>query len=544
MSNVQAPVLIVGGGLGGLSAALFLSCYDVPYLLIERHKGTSIQPKARGVDGRTMEIYRQFGLQEAIRDAGRPLSKSQGYFTAETLTQRTSESDDRHVPKFIQEMAKLNETLSPSTNERITQDLLERILLKEIQKRGGHIRFNTECLSVSQDNSSVSAKVMDRISEEQYVINAQYLIASDGANSPVRQTLGISMSGHGTISHQLNIYFQADLSEFIKGREFSFCNLTHPDASGSLFAINNSDRWVFHMNYDPTKSESPSDYSWERYIEIVRTAIGIPDLDVKILSVSPWEAKALVADQFQQDLIFLAGDAAHIMPPSGGSGGSTAIQDVHNLVWKLTYILKGEAHPKLLMTYETERRPVALYNVEMSHQVAKMGMVSIFPERKQDDSGPAKKMSNSFHYAYHSPAIMAEQKTDEEPQLFHELDGSPGTRVPHIWLQKGGVRLSTIDLFKKKLILFTGKQSGHWHEAGLVLATNGHPLQVYKIGKDLIEVDQKWHKAFGVAESGAVLARPDGFISWRAMSEQKTADYHRALELIWKKVTMMEGEGL
>src|SRR6266567_476831 len=342
MTQEHVPVLIVGGGIVGLSASLFLSHHGVRSLLIERHSGTSIHPRARGVNGRTMEIYRELGLEEAIRVAGTELSPSFGIFTAQTLKEVIEPLPRRTEPAVFPGTAPFDEISSTSGN-RVTQDLLEPVLLAEARKRGGDLRFYTEMLSFEQDETGVTAIIVDRASGTQSTVRADYMIAADGAGSRVRDALVVSVSGSGTLGHLLNILFLADLREFVRDREFSICLIERPDMRGLFTSINNSDRWVFHLSYDPKKGEKPEDFPPERCKGLLRLALGMPEIEIEIKSILPWESAVRVVDGFQQGRVFLAGDVAHQMPPWGGQGANTGVQDVHNLAWKLAAVLKSQA---------------------------------------------------------------------------------------------------------------------------------------------------------------------------------------------------------
>ena len=188
---------------------------------------------------------------------------------------------------------------------------------------------------MKQDEKGVTADLRDRETGTTSVIHADYVIAADGAGSPIRQELGIGTTGKGTLGHLLNVLFQADLRELVRGREFSLCCIERPEVRGLFASINNSDIWTFHISYDPAKGEKPADYPAERVQELLRLAIGIPDLKIQVKSILPWQPSDRVAEKLQHGRIFLAGDAAHQMTPYAGQGGTTGIADVYDLAWKL-----------------------------------------------------------------------------------------------------------------------------------------------------------------------------------------------------------------
>ncbi len=360
-SSYDTPVLIAGGGPAGLAAALLLARHGVPPLLVERHAGTSIHPRARGLNVRTMEILRTVGLEGDVRDAGAALATSRYMLFVDTL----AGEEIRRVPDA--DLLPVGEALArvtPCDWGRCAQDELEPVLATAARAHGADLRFGTDLVSFSQDADGVSATLADRATGAHRAVRAQYLVAADGAHSLVRESLGVPMAGLGPVSrgqlgHFVNVYFRANLSDLVRGREFILCFVERPGAESLLLAVNNADRWLFNVEYDPDRGETPDAFTPARCVALIKAAIGLPDLDVEILSVLPWEGAALIADRFQAGRAFLVGDAAHVMPPAGGFGLNTGVQDAHNLAWKLALVLKGTADPALLDTYEAERRPVA-----------------------------------------------------------------------------------------------------------------------------------------------------------------------------------------
>jgi putative polyketide hydroxylase len=528
----KVPVLIVGGGIVGLSAALFLQQQNVPFLLIERHRGTSIHPRARGVNARTMELYRVLGIDEEVRIAGRDIDLSIGFLKGESLMDAlkdwypSSEQHQRMRAIFANAGANLA-LLSPTTGNRCTQDLLEPVLLATARRRGGDPRFYTELVSFEQDESGVIATIVERESGTLYTIHADYMIAADGANSPVRAALDVPTSGRGSQGYLFNILFKADLRELVRGREFSICTIEGPEVNGMFTSINNADRWVFHLAYDPTKGERPEDYPPTRCIEELRRALGIPEIEIEILSILPWSPTMRVADRFQHGRIFLAGDAAHQMTPWGGMGANTGIQDVHNLAWKLAAVLNGSAASTLLETYDVERYPVGYAAAEASSQIASPVGGTPNVKKTENNANPFEDKKRAalmlgLGYQYRdSQAIVVDDATSisEVPVL----DGQPGTRAPHLWVERAGQRLSTIDLFERDFVLLTSSEGVDWVKAARTIATELNiNLVAYRIGADgdLLDPDNRWPVVAGIGATGALLVRPDGFVAWRSVGSE------------------------
>ncbi|WP_394827443.1 FAD-dependent monooxygenase [Pendulispora albinea] len=542
MADIRVPVLIVGGGVVGLSSSLFLTHHHVPHLLVERHPTTCIHPRARGVSGRTMELFRGLGLEDAIRRAGAELAKSNGFLMGKTLLGVLSgEGTAFRMPAPGATggaspspfgLAFAPSDASPTSAARCPQDRLEPVLLEAARARGGDLRFHMELVSFEQDASGVTAALLDRGTGETHTVRADYMIAADGAKSPIRNRLGVAMEGRGEISHQLNIYFQADLSELVKGREFSICTVDHPEVRGIFTSINNTDLWVFHAIYHPGLGEKPEDYPLERCVDLIRTALGIPDIAITIRSVLPWAATVSVAERFQHGRVFLAGDAAHLMPPWGGMGASTGIQDAHNLAWKLAAVLDGRAAPSLLSTYDVERRPVARLAAERSGNMGdRTGIVS--PEKW---AGSFKENFAPVGFRYHSAAVLAEaDEKDERSEedgtraqpgevACQELDGRPGTRAPHVWLEREGKRTSTLDLFGSSFVLLTGPDGASFCDAARAFGARSRvPLAAYTLGEGGdFRCEPSWTDAAGIEAGGAVLVRPDGFVAFRARGGVET----------------------
>jgi len=246
----------------------------------------------------------------------------------------------------------------------------------------------------------------------------------------------------------------------------------------------------------------------------VRAGVGDPTLPVKIDGVSRWRATSDVARRFQVGRVFLVGDAAHLMPPNGGFGGNTGIHDAHNLAWKLALVARGKADAKLLDTYEMERKPVSKFTVEQAYT---RYVTRTAPYLGAKDFEPQTSDFNiELGYLYQSPAVMAgeeEQKLHDDP---HETRARPGSRAPHVWLER---RISSIDLFGKSLVLLAGSEGAAWVDAARRAAKRfeGIPVEAYRVGSvELRDPTGRFTIDYGITPAGAVLVRPDGFVAWRA----------------------------
>lgn len=513
MSYEHVPVLIVGGGLVGLSTSLFLAHYGARSLLVERHATTTVHPKQFGVGIRPTEIFRSVGLEEAIRAGGADLANNREHMTVQTLA--AGAVNRRRFPG--ENPAEV--LASPSTLTVCAQHILEPLLLDAARQRGAEIHFGTELLTFEQDSTGVTATLLERASGERRTIRADYLVAADGVHSSIRRKLDIPLRGAGPFSHMVNIYFRADFKALVNENDLSFavCVVMNPEAFGVLVPVNSRDLWCFNVSFAPERGEKLEDFTAERCTELVRKALGLPGLEVEILSVLPWDVSALAAQRLVAGRVFIAGDAAHVMPPTGGFGASTGIQDAQNLAWKLALVLRGQAGPRLLSTYESEREPVDWFTVEQARlrwQETNRRWSADAAERAE--VGMAHDLVVMLGYHYTSPAIV-EPRT-AMPSLEHlALNGEPGTRAPHLWIEQAGKRVSTLDLFGQRFVLLTGAQGESWRAAGRAVAARlGLDLDCYRAGNDISDADGALEAAYGISPRGAVLVRPDGFVAWRS----------------------------
>jgi len=465
------------------------------------------------------------GLEASVRTAGAALAESHRFLVVETLVgaelRRISPGSSR------EHQARLKQ-LSPIDHCMCAQDELEPLLVTAARTLNCELRFGSELVAFEQNNDGVTARIRERATGEEYIANAHYLIAADGAGSPIRQMLKVSMRGRGTLAHNINIYFRADLSSLVQGRAFVLCLVRIPEAQGILLSVNNTDRWIFTVPYAPESQTPEEDFTPQRCIELVRKAIGLPHLALEIINILPWEAAVRVAESFQQGRVFLVGDAAHVMPPSGAFGMNTGIQDAHNLAWKLAAVLHGQAGPALLATYDGERRPVAQFTVEQAGFRSDNYADYYSSDMIIDD------LAVVLGYRYQSAAVISEQNETASNGVW-DLSGQPGTRAPHTWVEHQGRRISTLDLFDTRFVLLAGTDGKAWcHAAREVATALGLPLDAYCVGAtgDLIDLDGNWCTRHSVSSSGAVLIRPDGFVAWR--TEQMKKDVKHTLEMMLK----------
>lgn len=526
----RVPVLIVGGSLVGLSTSLFLGRLGVPHMLVERHSGTSIHPRGRGNNVRTMELYRVAGIEPAIKAAASLLADNHGILQTPTLVGDAGEWLFKHI-----DPGGGIARFSPTGWCLCSQNDLEPVLLESARALGpGDLRYSHELESFEQDGEAVTAVVRDRATDERYTVRADYLVAADGPRSPVRRALGIGQTGPGDLFANVSVTFRSKLLADVVGeRRFICCYLTDPEADGALLPVDNKEHWVFHAPWHPERGETLDEFTEERLQRHIRRAIGAPDLDIEITGKASWRAAERVADRYRAGRVLLAGDSAHEMSPTGAFGSNTGIQDAHNLAWKLAAVLDGWAGPGLLDTYDTERRPVALAtSARASARSVEHSHPGFAPAPGVGGGKRGGILNVVLGYRYPNGAVVgAAPDQDVVPEALR-LTGEPGTRAPHMWLRRDGERVSTLDLYERSLVLLSDARSGAgWHAAARRIAQDtGVRLASYRIGADagadLVydaqgaeeEAAPDWARAHGATPDGAVLVRPDGFVAWRTAS--------------------------
>ncbi len=514
---IESDVLIVGGSLVGLSAAAFLAWHGVPSFSVERHHGTAIHPRAGHFHLRTLEVLRSVGLEGRVRAASEEQFDPNGGINAvESLA-------GREIATYI---ANLNEgvaAISPSSRLFMTQQSLEPLIRARAEELGATLRYATELVSFEQDADGVTGHIRNVVTGETDTVRAKYLIAADGNRSPIREQLGIGTRGPGHLADCVTIYFHADCGAALRGRNLGVIYVFNPDLRGFFRLVRTGDSGFLAVMTlgdmsRPDALEVAQNITEAHCVAFVHSATGMPNAKVEIGDIASWRAVAEVADQFQSNRVFLIGDAAHVMPPMGGFGGNTGVQDAHNLAWKIALVLKGLAGPELLDTYNAERQPIG----ELAMQQAYTRYVlRVVPERgKEGMQSIVDDLSMEIGYRYHSPAIASEAGSGaalyENPLQSRAM---PGTRAPHVVLRRAGTRLSSLDLFGKNFCLLAAANGGIWCDnARTAAAELGFPLDAYCIaqGERVSDPEDRFADAYSLSSSGAVVVRPDGFVAWRA----------------------------
>jgi 2-polyprenyl-6-methoxyphenol hydroxylase-like FAD-dependent oxidoreductase len=519
MPERHTEVLVVGGSLVGLSASVLLASYRVPHLVVESHAGTAIHPRAASFHQRTMEIFRSVGLQREVEEAAAREFRQGGAIVAvESLS-------GKELAYFYRSYNDGVEGLSPTDRLFITQVGLEPILRRRATELGAEHLFGTDLVSFETRDDHVASVIRPHSGGAEEVVISDYLIAADGAHSAVREQLGMPMTGRGSFADCVTIYFKADVNHLMGGRNLSVVYVNHPELTGFFrFSITGDSGFLaVFATLGPDGARNThvaEDITEARCVELVRTALGsLPGLPVDIESVQRWSAMAATAGSFQSGRVFLAGDAAHVMPPTGGFGGNTGVADAHNLAWKLAFATRGIAGPGLLDTYSAERRPIAALTVEQAYT---RYALRVDPSLPRDDlMPPLDDAAIELGAICRSSAVYADPAADIAPEGAEQQLDDPrartwtvGARVPHVPLARA--QNSTLDAAGPGFALLVDREHDLWRRAaGEIEEALGVVIAVHPVDPGSLSESAEPPAATEAGWTGAALIRPDGVIGWK-----------------------------
>jgi putative polyketide hydroxylase len=504
VATEEIPVLVVGGSLVGLSAAVFLASHDMPVTVVEKHVTSSAHPRAIGYTTRTLEIFRATGVELP--------STAQGHGSPRRARVESLAGTWLAEYPWTANATASRYEYSPERATAIAQDRLEPILRARAVELGADLRLGTALTEFDPDDHGVSVTLQPRDGAD-YRLRARYLIAADGADSPIRSALGVGRSGRGLLSTQRSILFRAPIDHYLDNGVVQF-EIDQPSLSAFLTTYSDG-RWVLMLGDDVDRDP-------EQQRAVIRQAIGQPDLPVELLTTGRWELAALIADHFGTGPVFLAGDAAHQLPPNrGGYGANTGIEDTHNLAWKLAAVLRNEAAPRLLDSYDDERRPIAWLRHDQIF--ARADYKAHLDTSTVDDVDVIDDIAMELGQLYRSAAVLGAADQLPAAQRPDQWAGQPGTRAPHLAL---GGDTSTLDLFGRGWVLLS--QDDRWADAAAL------DLTYVQICPSEVLGPMTFQDAHGISADGACLVRPDGYIAarWISMPADPSAELAGAFSRI------------
>ena len=565
----DVDVLIVGGGGAGLTASMLLSKLGVEHLLVSALPTTSTLPKAHVLNQRTMEILEDTGAAEAIEARSTPAANMAASAFYAGLAGPT-EDHGRLIAKIECWGAGGDDENWRAASARrqlnLPQIRLEPVLRDHAEALApGCIRFGHELTALEQDDEGATATIRDREAGAEYTVRCRYVIGADGGRT-VPALVGIAHVGLGVVTETATLHVSADFSALAGDDDVLIRWLLSPQTGVGVVMVpmgperwgRHSEEWVIHLNYPVDDPRAQSD---EQVEADARAALGIPDLPLTIHKITRWSVEAVMAERYREGRVFLAGDAAHRHPPTGGLGLTSAVQDVHNLTWKLAAVLRGEAGPQLLESYEPERRSSLERNAQRSleNAVNHFGVINVAigvthenteeenlavlrriwsdsPDDADHRSAVLRAIRSQsmefnehnveYGYTYASGAIVPDgspEPVNPDDVRVYRPSTRPGAPLPHAWIddEDGGRRPIKDLVAPGRFLLIAGEEGQDWVDAARdVAATAGLPLDVVRIGHvdgDLFDPRCTWLRNREIGPAGAILVRPDRFVGWRSL---------------------------
>jgi len=531
---LSTPVAIVGAGPVGLSLALDLAWRGIDAMVLEKEDGHVTHPRAGFVSVRTMELFRRWGIAQAVRESGFPGDFALSIEFCTSLAGHTLARDE--YPALA---AMPLPEWSPEKKQRCPQHWLDPVLKRALRDSGrGTIRVETRVDGFEQDAEHVLIRATDLRRNAPLAIRADYLVGCDGAGSTIRTGLGIEMEGRGHLNYSMSVLFSCPglLEQCGKQAAERFLLIGPEGTWGNVTVIDGRDVWRLTVYGTAAKfdMEAFDARAW------VQRALGTDRIAFEVVSILPWKRAELVAGSYGRGRVLLAGDAVHTMSPTGGMGMNTGLGDVADLGWKLQAMIEGWGGPALLPAYTQERQPVAVRNAAYSTHNYKTWVSPPRCEYLLEDTAQAEaarreigeQMKRATQYEWQSWGLQMGYRYDESPLCVadgtppvpdeysrYEQTARPGARAPHAWLEPGR---STLDLFGRGFTLLAFGDGAMAEAARFVREADrrGMPLAVHRIESGQAA------RAYGAP---LVLVRPDGHVAWRGA---EACDAARILDIV------------
>lgn len=483
--------------------ALLLARFGLAVEVLEKNSGLSQHPKAMGIPRRSAEIFRQIGLLSALQEGALAMKDRWMEIWAESLV---GEEWGR-VP-----VTDLESGFSPCQTMHCPQTWTERVLRDALEKEPlVRMRFSAEVTKVEPGPEGVRLELTGG-----EAVIASWVVAADGAGSGLRHQLGIETVGPGDMGHFINVMFRADYAEALRDRPAVLYHVLTRDSFENFVAVNGRDLWLMHHFLEP--GEDVDDYPPERFRHIIGQASGLAEVPVEVLGLSPWVMSLKVARTLRAGRVFLVGDAAARLSPSGGLGLNTGLQAAHNLAWKLAAVVRGEGGEALLDSYQTERHPAALTTMENTNQNAGE-VVSIIEAGLQGNWDAVREkvahsrrggagLGQDLGLAYENGAFVpdgSEKPVVPDPINDYVPTARPGHRAPHLAVGKKGSSL--LDFLGGRFCLLIGRKGRVWRKAA------DQDIEVFQNEAEFSA--EKFEDLYGLNPEGAVLIRPDGYVGAR-----------------------------
>src|SRR5262245_2925469 len=435
-ADATTSVIIAGAGPVGLALACELGLRGVDCMLIEKRDGAIKVPKQSMVSSRNMEFCRRWGIADKVRTAVWPESHPRDFIYLDSL--RGRELLRVKLPSFAQRDPRDYTPESPCPCPQIYFDPIMAARVRTFANV--KLQYNTSLGAFTHDHDGVTAQLTDHATSAKHTVRARYLVGCDGPAGAVREALGIKLEGLGVVANSVNLFFRsAELASFHdKGWARFYRVIDESGCWAELIPIDGKELWRLTVFDQPLNAADP-DF-------LLRKMAG-GAFPYEMLSVSPWERRDHVAESYGRGRIFIAGDAAHECSPTGGIGMHTGLEEIMNLGWKLAAVLAGWGGSALLGSYQAERRPVAVRNVEYATRSFR-AIASIPGLRGADDpaawrAAPPRWLSVPEHlksqYCYErSPICVPDGTPAPELETAQFVPSTrPGTRAPHAWLPDG-----------------------------------------------------------------------------------------------------------